>query len=550
LVNEWPAAGVVVPVKGFSVKASVAAESLLKGKSATFTITVTGTGGFNDSVALTATTPSGVTLTFSPVSVKPGVTSTATLTVSAAVAAGLSNITITGTSAGKTETATVALTVLAAPALTLGVNATKVEVAQGASGSLLMTTTTGGSFSGVVSLAVAGLPSGVAATWTGGSYTSSVDGSTVSTLTLKPTTAAGLVSTSFKIIATGDGLTATVTATVQVTAAPAISIALSPATISMSSMSTQSLTATVSSVGGVSLPSSAAFKVTGLPAGITGNWGVANLTATGALQAKLTLTGSTSVVSSSTKPVIAVTATDSVSGKVYSASEAATLTVTRVLPTLALSVAATKVTLVQGQSGTLQVTTTTGGSYTGLVTLGVAGLPAGVTATWANGSFTQTTAGSATSTLTLKATTTAAVATIVFKITATDTVQVTAAPAIAMALSPATISLKSTAKQVVTVTVTPIGAASLATTAASFKVTGLPGGISSSWGVASRTAAGALQEQLTLTGSVNAVASTSKPTVTVSATDTVSGGVYTGTEQATLTVTKAALLRPQPLSLQ
>jgi hypothetical protein len=127
---------------------------------------------------------------------------------------------------------------------------------------------------------------------------------------------------------------------------------------------------------------------------------------------------------------------------------------------------------------------------------------------------------------------------------------VTAAPAIAMALSPATISLKSTAKQVVTVTVTPIGAASLATTAASFKVTGLPGGISSSWGVASRTAAGALQEQLTLTGSVNAVASTSKPTVTVSATDTVSGGVYTGTEQATLTVTKAALLRPQPLSLQ
>jgi hypothetical protein len=552
LATEWPGSGTVAPPASFSLKASVTSESLLPGKSATFTVAVTGTGGFSSAVSLTTKAPTGVTLAVSPTSLKPGATATATLTVAAGATPGTGTLTITGVSGSTTQSATVALTVLAPPTLKMTLNAAKVTVAQGASGTLLVTTTTGGSYSGAVSLSVSGLPTGVFATLTGGSYISTVDGSTVSTVMLRPTTAAALTTTSFKITATGDGQTASATASVQVTAAPAVKVALSPASIGMLSMATQALTVTVTPVGGVSLTANAAsFKVTGLPGGIAASWGAASLTASGTLQARLTLTGSTSAVSSSTSPLIAVSATDSVSGKVYSATGTATLTVTRVLPTLALSLGAVKVTLVQGKTGTLQVTTTTGGSYAGVVTLGVAGLPAGVTATWTGGSFIRTSAGSTASTLTLKATTGAAVSGTVFRITATgdgvtaqasDTVQVTAAPAITVALSPAQISMKSNATQVVTVTAAPVGGASLAANAAAFKVTGLPGGVVGAWGPASVTASGALQVQLTLTGNANAVSSATKPMIAVSATDTVTGIVYAAGEQATLTVTKTALL--------
>jgi hypothetical protein len=552
LATEWPGSGTVPTPASFSLKASVTTESLLPGKSATFTVAVTGTGAFSSAVNLTAKAPTGVTVTVSPASIKPGAIATVTLTVAAGATPGAGTVTITGVSTGITQTAAVALTVLAPPTLKMTLNAAKVTVAQGASGTLLVTTTTGGSYSGTVSLSVSGLPTGVSATLTGGSYTSTVDGSTVSTVTLRPTTAAALTTASFKITATGDGQTASATASVQVTAAPAVKVSLSPAALSMLSMATQVMTVTAMPVGGVTLAANAAsFHVTGLPAGISGTWGPASLTASGTLQARLTLTGSTGAIASSTRPVIAVSATDSISAKVYSATETATLTVTRVLPTLALSLGATKVTVVQGKTGTLQVMTTTGGSYSGMVTLGVAGLPVGVTATWTGGSFTRTTAGSTASTLTLKATTGAAVASTVFRITATgdgvtaqaaDTVQVAAAPAITVALSPTQISMKSNATQVVTVTATPIGGASLAATAAAFKVTGLPGGVVSAWGSVSVTSSGALQAQLTLTGSANAVSSATRPMIAVSATDTATSITYTASEQATLTVTKAALL--------
>ena len=553
LVNNWSSSGTVTtPLAGFTLKASAVSESLLQGKSATFTVAVSATGGFTGTVSLKATTPAGVTLSFNPVSLKPGASSTATLTVASSAPAGTSNITITGTSGTTTAATTVGMTVLATPTLTIAESAAKVEIAQGSSGALQFTTTIGGAFSGTVALAVTGLPAGVSATWTNGSYSPTSDGTTTSTLTLKPSTAAALATTSLKITATGDGLTASTTASVQVTAAPAITATLAPATISMQSMATTSMTVTVNPAGGVSLASSAstaAFKVTGLPAGITGSWGAATVTSAGALQAKLTLTGGTSALSTSTKPAITVSAVDSVTGKTFSAGATATLTVTRVLPTLVVTPAASKVTLVQGQSATLQVTTTTGGSYAGLVTLGVTGLPTGVTATWTNGSYTSTAAGSTASTLTLKATTAAAVATTALKITATgdavtgqasESLQVTHLPAITLALSLAAINIKSTASQALTVTLTPLGGVQpdMSSTGSSFQVTGLPAGFTASWGTPALTAAGAMQVTLTLTGSSTAITSTSKPAVTAQVHDSATGILYSASEQAAMTVTR------------
>ena len=553
LATEWPGSGPVTNPAGFSIKASVASESLLPGKSATFTVAVTGTGGYSDSVALTASVPSGVTLTFVPASLKPGASATATLTVAAGSAAKTTNITITGTSAGVAETATVALTVQQAPAIGISAAASKLTVVRGQTATVAVTATTSGAFTGQVVFTATGMPTGVTAAWSPASFTASGASSITSTLTLKATGDAALNSGSLKITATGDGLTASTTATVQVAATPGIAMTLSPTSINMSSMATQSLTVTATPVGGASLSANAAsFKATGLPAGITGSWGSASLTAAGAVQVKLTLTGSTSALSSSTMPLIAVSATDSATAKAYTAGQAEILIVTRVLPTLVLSLAGTKVTMVQGQTGTLQVTTTTGGSYSGLVTLGVTGLPAGVTATWTNGSFTKATAGSTASTLTLKASTGAAIATTAVEISVTgdgvkaqaaETIQVTSAPTVKVALSSTQISMKSTATEALTVTVTPMAGATLAANEAAFKITGLPGGVSGSWGPATVAAGGALQATLTLTGSANAVSSTTQPQIAVSATDAVTGSVYAASEQATLTITKTAQLK-------
>jgi hypothetical protein len=442
LVTAWPAAGSPIVQNGFTLHASASTESLLPGKSVTFSVTAAATGSFSSAIALSAKAPAGVTVTLTPASIKPGASATATLTVSATAAAATGSVVITGVSGSIAETATVAMTVLAKPTLAISLNTSSLSVAQNGTGSLLVTTTTGGAYSGPIGLTITGLPAGVSASWSSSSYTPTADGSVVSTLTLKPAATASLATSSLKITASGDSLTASATAALQVTAAPAVAVTLSPASLSMASTSTGSVTVTVNPVGGASLSSSASaatFRVSGLPAGITGSWGTPALTSAGTLQAKLTLSGSTSAPGSTTQPVITVTAPDSITKKVYTATKTLALTVSHVLPTLTVSAAASKVVVIAGQSATVQVTSTTGGSYAGLVTLSVTGLPTGVTATWSPASYTPTAAGSHAATLTLTAARTAKLATtsLVIKAagdgltsTAGTSVQVTAAPSI------------------------------------------------------------------------------------------------------------------------
>jgi hypothetical protein len=84
------------------------------------TITVTAQNGFSGSVSLSASNvPAGITATFNP----PSTASTSTLifTASNSAALGMANITVTGTSSGLSETASVTLTI--APPPTNGVTA-------------------------------------------------------------------------------------------------------------------------------------------------------------------------------------------------------------------------------------------------------------------------------------------------------------------------------------------------------------------------------------------------------------------------------------------
>ena len=225
LVNSWPRAG--APQPGVTLKPSVTAESLLPGKSATFTLAVTAVNGFAGSVALTAKTPSGVTVSFNPSTVKAGASSTVTLTAANGTAAATDSVVITATSGAISATTSVSLAVLPLPTLSVSVASAKVVIVQAKTATVAVTATTGGSYAGAVNLAVTGLPAGVTATWSSNGFSPAGSSNTVSTLTLKAASTAALNSTTLTISASGDALQSKANCTLQVTKAPATTAARS-----------------------------------------------------------------------------------------------------------------------------------------------------------------------------------------------------------------------------------------------------------------------------------------------------------------------------------
>ena len=225
LVNSWPRAG--APQPGVTLKPSVTAESLLPGKSATFTLAVTAVNGFAGSVALTAKTPSGVTVSFNPSTVKAGASSTVTLTAASGTAAATDSVVITATSGAISATTSVSLAVLPLPTLSVSVASAKVVIVQAKTATVAVTATTGGSYAGAVNLAVTGLPAGVTATWSSNGFSPAGSSNTVSTLTLKAASTAALNSTTLTISASGDALQSKANCTLQVTKAPTTTAARS-----------------------------------------------------------------------------------------------------------------------------------------------------------------------------------------------------------------------------------------------------------------------------------------------------------------------------------
>jgi subtilase family serine protease len=172
----------------------------------TSTITVTDVGGFTGSVSFIASgLPSGVTASFNPTST--ATTSVLTLTASGSATAGTTTVTITGTSGALTATTTVALTVSSAPGFTLAPSSGSMTITPGGAGvTNTITVTDVGGFTGSVSFAASGLPSGVTASFNPTSSASS----SVLTLTASSSATAG-GPTTVTITGTSGALTATTT---------------------------------------------------------------------------------------------------------------------------------------------------------------------------------------------------------------------------------------------------------------------------------------------------------------------------------------------------
>jgi subtilase family serine protease len=277
----------------FTIAASPASVSVVRGSSGSSTISTSISGGFDSAVALSASgQPAGVTVAFSPTSIAaPGSgTSGVTFTVASTTVTGTYPITITGTGDSITHTTSVSLIVTAAatPAFTLAASPTSVSVAQGKSGASTITTTVSGGFSSAVALTASGQPTGVTATFSPTSIAAPGSGTSALTLAVASTVATGTYS--ITVTGTGGGITHTATVSLTVTAATvgAFAISVSPTAGSLEQGQSGYAVVTTTVSGGFS--AAVALSATGVPSGVTGVFSPTSIGAPGSGTAHFTLT--------------------------------------------------------------------------------------------------------------------------------------------------------------------------------------------------------------------------------------------------------------------
>lgn len=263
------------------------------------------------------------------------------------------------------------------------------SLTQGQSGSIAITVTRGGSFTGPVDLTVDGAPSGLTATV---SATPVAAGSTSATLTLQAAATLAPGSVPLVVRARGTGVPdASAPLSVTIVAAPppppvaAIALARS-GSVSLQQGQTGSATVTLTRSGGFS--GAVDLSAEGIPSGVSVTIAPSSLPAATATTASATVT----LTVSATAPV----GTDGVTIRargtgVSDATVLIPLTVTAAPPAaIALAVAPAALTLNPGQSAAVAVTVTRINGYAGTVAL-TATAPAGVTAVFNPSSITGTT---------------------------------------------------------------------------------------------------------------------------------------------------------------
>ena len=175
------------------------------------------------------------------------------------------------------------------PSFTLSASPSSLTITQGgASGTSTITVTDLGGFSGSVSLAASGLPSGVTASF----GTNPTTSTSVLTLTASATATTGTATVT--ITGTSGSLTATTTVSLTVNAAssPNFSVSASPSSLTITEGSNGTSTITVTSTGGFS--SATTLSASGLPSGVTAGFSTNPVTppANGSATSTLTLTAS------------------------------------------------------------------------------------------------------------------------------------------------------------------------------------------------------------------------------------------------------------------
>jgi hypothetical protein len=285
------------------------------------------------------------------------------------------------------------------PNFTLSASPSSLTVVQGNSGSSTVTVTPSGGFTGSVTLSASGLPSGVTASFGTNPTTST------SSVTFTASSTATTGTASVTITGTSGSLTHTTTISLTVNAAPTpnFTLAASPASLTIVQGNSGSSTVTVNPSGGFT--GSVTLSASGLPAGVTANFGTNPTTST----SSVTFTASSTATTG--------TASVTITGTSGSLTHTTTISLTvnaPATPDFSLSASPASLTVKQGTSGTSTITVSPTGGFTGSVTLSTSALPSGVTASFGTNPTTST------SVLTFTASSTAATGTSTITVTGTS----------------------------------------------------------------------------------------------------------------------------------
>lgn len=462
----------------------------------TMSIAVTGTYGFQGSVALSITgLPPGVSGWFTPTVVTAG--HTAGLALTAAVWAGSPSapVTVTGIGGGVTITLPLSLAVTAVPSFSLSPSASSVSVAAGSSTTATVLVIGNGGFKGLVGVLVsAGLPSGVTASVS----PATVAAGSLCTLTLKAAASTAVSTASLTLRGSGGGLLATAPLTLNVTPGPGFTLAAAPAQVSVASGSSVSTAVSVAGTAGYS--GMVTLSLSGLPGGLSAafNPSVVSIGASGA-----SASATSTLTITATAGASAVSANVTIKGVSAALSAATTFTVNATgVRGFTLTAMPPAVGLVQGGSATALIGVVGKGNFTGNVTLTLPGLPTGVTAT-----FTPAVAATGTTaTLVLLAAPSAAVASRGVTLTGTSgSISATAPLTVSVTASGFTLSTNPPSLTVVAgsfaTTAISVTANGSFTGSVSLSVTGLPQGVSAAFNPVAIPAGGTATLRLTAAAS-------------------------------------------------
>lgn len=353
---------------GFTLAPANAAMILGQGTSASTVISVTPLDGFTGNVTLIASgLPSGVSASFGA---GTGTGSQSlTLTANAtAPASGPTTVTITGTSGSLTATTTITLTTTAPQGFALSASPSALILNESGTATSTITVSSSGGFTGGVTLAASGLPSGVTASFAPGSQA----GTQVMTLSASSTAALGTVIVTVTGTGTAGSQTLTASASVQVTVAPpaVFAIVAGLPTLSIAQGSSNMDTITITDANGFS--GNVTLSASGLPQGVT----AAFTPNPAGSSSELTLTASSSAELGGPENVT-ITAT---SGSNIAAT---TIQITVVVPaSFTLTAGETTLTVAQGQSSTDTIDISQLDGFNSSISFTVTGLPSGVTASF------------------------------------------------------------------------------------------------------------------------------------------------------------------------
>jgi subtilase family serine protease len=284
----------------------------------------------------------------------------------------------------------------ATPSFTLSDSPTSLSITQGSSGTSTITVHDVNGFSGSVTLAASGLPSGVTAAF----GTNPTTGTSVLTLTASATATTG--TSTVTITGTSGSLTATTTLalTVNSTATPAFSVSASPTSVTVTQGASGTSTITVTSTGGFN--SATTLSASGLPSGVTAAFSTNPVTppANGSATSTLTLTASASATVG--------TATVTITGTSGSTSHSATITLTvnasSGTKNFTLTLVPNSFTIDENGSKSTTLTVTSVNGFHSAVTLSVNEFPTDVSATASSNPVTPPANGSVNVTITWSAT--------------------------------------------------------------------------------------------------------------------------------------------------